>query len=374
MSNKEFFVRNGLIVGNNVLTVNVMTNTVLVNGSNIGSGGGGGGSGTGVDANGNLLVPNTLTANTVLAGNISTTGDMTFVTAEDITVSNIYVTGVTSYLNANSIYVSGNVVCNTYFIGNGSKLTHVSGGADGSSSAKAAASAAALVSNGITTNGVYWIDLPNVGPKQCYCILDPNCAGGGWIMAIKGANTGSTFQFSASDWTANTTVNETDTTIDWTDAKFDAFNQFPATDWLAIFPDTGIAGGDISGGYMSGWTWVQTSIMSSQTLLDFLSTQSNYTIYSNGTGGYTATSPTPDSCAAFGSSVWSAEYGFEWYGVNGTNGDNVIWGFSWNNEGGPGSNDAGGGIGNDGSTCRDWYSCCGSTGLNRGMAFMWFVR
>ena len=80
------------------------------------------------------------------------------------------------------------------------------GGGNGSSAGSAASSAMTLRGLGYTTNGVYWIDVPNVGPKQIYCILDPSYDGGGWMMVMK-ATRGSTFQWSSSYWTSNNTLN-----------------------------------------------------------------------------------------------------------------------------------------------------------------------
>lgn len=51
---------------------------------------------------------------------------------------------------------------------------------DGSSYATAATSAAAIKAlTGTSSNGLYWVNLPTVGPQQVYC--DMNTAGGGWM-------------------------------------------------------------------------------------------------------------------------------------------------------------------------------------------------
>jgi len=52
---------------------------------------------------------------------------------------------------------------------------------DGSTEALAATSAAAIKAlTGTTTDGVYWINIPTVGPIQLYC--DMSTDGGGWMM------------------------------------------------------------------------------------------------------------------------------------------------------------------------------------------------
>ena len=59
-------------------------------------------------------------------------------------------------------------------------------GKDGLSAAKAGESAAQIKQDfPASPDGVYWIDLPTVGPTQTYCIMDSNHQGGGWMMAMK---------------------------------------------------------------------------------------------------------------------------------------------------------------------------------------------
>jgi hypothetical protein len=61
---------------------------------------------------------------------------------------------------------------------------------DGSTSALAASSALQIKNTtGTTTNGLYWINIPTIGPTQIYC--DMNTDGGGWMrFALAGAPVG----------------------------------------------------------------------------------------------------------------------------------------------------------------------------------------
>ncbi|OYV74865.1 MAG: hypothetical protein B7Z66_15015 [Chromatiales bacterium 21-64-14] len=263
---------------------------------------------------------------------------------------------------------------------------------NGSSAATAAPSAKYIMSTfGVTSDGAYWINLPQVGPKLVYCIMNPACDGGGWMLAMKG-DQGSTFGFHSPHWTTATTVNPNDATRNNGDAKFDVFNVFPASDWMAVFPDVQ-SGGDVLGGY-GGWTWVEPNAVGSpMPPTAFFKTNEQITKLSNGVG-YPKTTPTPTSSPKFSSSIWSTQSGFQWYGINydtvqqnvgvsswvGKQWNPVRWGFAWNNEANQGSNDVSGGIGLFGNGGGNWSAgdhvdCCqSSSGVMRPMRFEWYVR
>jgi hypothetical protein len=266
----------------------------------------------------------------------------------------------------------------------------------GFSAGTAVPSAAFLTANGNSTNGVYWINLPTVGPTQIYCILDPTVAGGGWMMAIKGTR-GSTFTFSSTYWTSIGTLNPADTTRNDGDAKFSTWDYYPTNDWLAVFPDVA-SGGDISNG--GGWSWYDQAVSTknglgtNQTPLSFMQSGREVTVYSNGVYGagstassnyqngvsvgssVTATTPTPLTTPKINSSIWSYETGFQWYGYNWqTTNVSHRWGFGWNNESDQTSPDAFGGIGTNFSSCQDnGNGLYGSVGTNRTMRFEWYIR
>jgi len=201
--------------------------------------------------------------------------------------------------------------------------------------------------------------------------MNPGVAGGGWMMAIKGTK-GDTFKYKSSHWTTATTLNPTDTTRNDGDAKFNVFNYYPATDWLAIFPDVP-SGGSISGGY-GGWTWYAANpVKATRSLVDFFASNTQVMI-----------SSTPRSTSYYSSSIWSSQGGFQWFGANyknpsmccGLGTKQLRWGFAFNNEGNESSNDVSGGIGMNTRACSagDYSYFRGNTGDDRCMRFEWYVR
>ena len=130
----------------------------------------------------------------------------------------------------------------------------------GLSSAEAASSAEEIKENyPSAADGVYWIDLPNVGPTVVYCLMDNAYDGGGWMLAMK-ATQGTTFSFNSSYWTSSNTLNESSINRSDGDAKFEVMNQFPATDLMALWPDIsniGSESGSIDG--LPTWSWLKNN-------------------------------------------------------------------------------------------------------------------
>jgi len=262
--------------------------------------------------------------------------------------------------------------------------------ADGSTSALAAESAQAIKYLTKTeTNGVYWINLPTVGPTQLFCIMDSAWSGGGWIMTMK-ATRGTTFNYGASYWTTTNTLNPTANDQLDGDAKFNSFNYFPARDIMARWPDIG-AGGSIAG--VGNWTWLETDF--NQGLRIPLVTHFGNTtspIYNGGQGQFIRDAKTFNGWASgvFSSQVDVRFYGFNYvsnptYNLNAK----VRWGFGWNENGeglypsidvaAKGSNDVSGGIGMDTSfdsfSAGDHINCCqDTTGINRSARVEIYVR
>ena len=262
---------------------------------------------------------------------------------------------------------------------------------DGSSSDRAAPSASYLVSLGITTDGVYWINLPTVGPTQIYCILNPIYDGGGWMMAMK-ATRGTTFSYSANYWTTTNTLNPTQNNRTDGDAKFNSMNYFQSKDMMAIFPDIS-NGGSIPSSTL-GWTWLQNNFNDGTTITPISFFGITYpTINAGGSGKFIRDAKT---FSGWASGVFSSQpdirfYGFNYinnptYGVNAK----CRWGFGWNENGEglypgadvgavKGSNDVSGGIGMDSGfgsySAGDIIGCCAdTTGINRSARVEVYIR
>jgi hypothetical protein len=233
------------------------------------------------------------------------------------------------------------------------------------------------------TDGVYWINLPIVGPTQIYCLLNSAVNGGGWMMMMK-ATRGTTFSFSSSYWTTINTLNPTANNRNDGDAKFNSMNYFYANDMMALWPDIGwnanssTTGGSVNtNGSYNVWCWLQNNFNNGirTTPINFFSSASKLFFgdaktYSGWNGG-----------------VFSAQSSVRFYGFNYTNASNahVRWGFAFNENaplalypnGDEGSNDVSGGIGmNYGSySAGDYIGCCqDNTGINRTARVEIYIR
>lgn len=285
------------------------------------------------------------------------------------------------------------------FLSNNNRTT-ILGGNDGLTSSTAANSALEIKNAYPNSqDGIYWINLPTVGPTQIYCIMDSAYNGGGWMMAMK-ATTGTTFNYSANYWTSTNTLNPTDNTRNNADAKFDSMNYFAAKDMMAVWPDianSGTESGSIDN--LTNWTWLENNFNNGtrQTLVSFFNSPSNrtYTSPTNGGSGYfIKDAKTFDGWAT---GKFSSQTDIRFYGFNYANYSNpsyptsarVRWGFGWNENGeglfpssftSPiGSNDVSGGIGMDSGfgnySAGDAINCCqDTTGINRSARVEIYVR
>ena len=299
---------------------------------------------------------------------------------------------------------------------------------DGSTREKAARSAMEIKRITCTNNnGVYWILPKNetsiAKAKQIYCIMDDLVFGGGWMMAIKGDKTKNTFHFFSEHWTNNTTLNEEDGNFEnFTDAKYDIYNNYKTYDCLAIFDPK-----DTNGEYTFinkpeyGWIWYQPNFFNGQqiSLLDFYKSKPGYPwgnhsyIYTslNDNLGYVGQRMRDVEWYYGGGQVYVQPKYFDQYYINVTctarvplnpkifsrqdafkaYGFNVVplgwahsvrWGGSFNEnlshrDGVPDSNDVSCGIGLQAHnrSAGDAIGCCqSSTGTNAPMGFKWFIR
>ena len=242
------------------------------------------------------------------------------------------------------------------------------------------------------TDGVYYINCNGVSTPT-YCLMNSKYDGGGWMMLMK-ATRGTTFNYSASYWTAANTLNADQINRTDGDAKYDVFNYVPVKDVMAIWPDidpkayTNVNGNNGGSFYVDdGWVWKQNNWNGSTrttALAGFQSSRDALPWYPSGFAGYS-------------SSIWAYQgtflvSGYQRYIFNGqgqayggaANSAMVRWGFHMNNESNNTSCDCIGGIGlyfsGTGGTSSysagDYQTAYGSPtgGLNRSMRFELFGR
>ena len=251
-------------------------------------------------------------------------------------------------------------------------------GYDGLTQAKAGISAAQIKSDYPNSqDGVYWINLPNVGLTQIYCIMNSAYDGGGWMLAMK-ASAGTTFNYDSNYWTTNNTLNPSDNTRNDGDAKYETMNDFEAKDMMAIWPD--IASSSFESGSidsLQNWTWLQNNFHNGAYIIpiNFFNTVSNVFI---------SDADTFDGKGA----MFSGQSDVRFYGFNysGNSYSRSRWGFGWNENGGglfpngdQGSNDVSGGIGMDSNygnySAGDRINCCeNSGGINRQARVELYIR
>lgn len=237
------------------------------------------------------------------------------------------------------------------------------------------------------TDGVYWINLPLVGPTQLYCLLNAKIDGGGWMMMMK-ATRGTTFSYSSNYWTSVNTLNPTYYNRNDADAKFDAMNYFYAKDIMALFPDipwnynSSTTGGSVNtSGVYDNWCWLQNNFNSGVRITPINFFNSSTKLYLGNANNFAGRG------TAFSSQTDVLFYGFNY--TNSSSTASVRWGFGWNENGGgiyPGgnetSNDVSGGIGMSGVfstainySAGDQITCCQTvTGINRSARVEIYVR
>lgn len=246
----------------------------------------------------------------------------------------------------------------------------------GTNSAYAAQSARIIKSlTSTNVNAAYYIML-NGTSTLTYCLMDSVWNGGGWMMVLK-ASRGTTFPFSSTYWTDNSTLlNTSDATRNDGNSKFQAYNFAMVKDVMALWPDVGYTGGSIA--QSDSWCWLVNNFYNSgarATMITGLAAANSRD---------SPTNPDPSTFAGFSTSIWSSQtpskrhvFGGGGHIAGGVN-LNVRWGFLWNENalGDFTSCDASGGIGMSAGSYSggDLYSCCGSIGLNRTMRYELYAR
>lgn len=315
----------------------------------------------------------TITANQAADANYistSVTATLTVSSVEVMTISGKSSKTKTNYINSNG-KIGGNKAVNKF------GAIKIVKSRDGLSAASSGISALQIKTDfPSSSDGVYWIDVPGVGPKQTYCLMDNKYDGGGWMLALKSTR-GTTFNYSSTYWTTNNTLNQTDLTRNDGDAKYDVMNGFLAKDIMALWPDIpniSTESGSIDN--LNNWSWLHNNFHDSglRTTLISKFNDGQVTYYTGTTGGMTF--------SGYNTQVFSKQEGYSFYGINylGNANAKVRWGFAWNNENDQTSNDDSGGIGMSPSfgnySAGDFYWNGGASiqGINRSARVELYVR
>lgn len=201
---------------------------------------------------------------------------------------------------------------------------------------------------GTTTNGSYWINV-NGTARETFLILNSGYPdSGAWFLGMKGTRTGTSFTYSSTQWTdQTTTLNTTSLTDDVaTEAKFHAFNHLPVTRLVAVFKDRASqpfntnGSGDLGTNSFGGHTWSES--VTSTTMYSRFST--NLNLFNDSTSGLRHTI-IRETNSSTGKLVFPYQTGWGRYGFNNTDAYTYRWGITFNNESSYGSNDSGSGIG-----------------------------
>ena len=249
-------------------------------------------------------------------------------------------------------------------------------------------------------NGEYWIKNPSTGDvNKVYCIMDKDCHGGGWMLAMKATNKSTLFGYYSEYWTTDKTINKELSFDTYIDAKYDIFNYFKVSECLAIFDSIDTGGIVNKPGY--GWTWYEPRFYNRNISLKdfFANSKTQFIYYSSGDFDIAAhfssdrayiTKYDQNSFNAYiinekyNNRIWSRQEHFQAFGFNIRpfgHEHKVRWGGTFNENvgGAPYSNDVSGGIGlsaYSGWSAGNLPTCCEShPGVPvKTMGFKWFIR
>lgn len=278
------------------------------------------------------------------------------------------------------------------------------GGCPVGTAARCAAGSALEIKRATGTNmdGQYWIMIDG-NPTLVFCIMNSTQGGGGWMLAMRGKNASSTFQYNSSYWTNSTLLNESypqrfssSDAVDTyrnTDAKYAPFASLPGNQVMVLYPEvTDKAGGAFgtngsanASGVNSvkyGFAWHETfttgtawtsynsttkwggnswniaqtggptatpACVTTAKTLNNLFNEANRCAFRRVSSNYVSTE---SPYSAVGDNVFFSQTNVRFFGINYGNGSTTYIskariGFGWN-ENGPGeetSNDGNGGIG-----------------------------
>ena len=163
----------------------------------------------------------------------------------------------------------------TSFVGNDPSVLAADGGCSIGMAARCAAGSALEIKQATGTNvdGQYWINIGGT-PTLVYCIMNSSQGGGGWMLAMRGKNSTSTFKYTSSLWVNNTLTGTTSYPERWSstdtyrnsDAKYAPYTSLNNNQLMALFPaQTTYAGGRYSATNSSpltstayGFSWAET--------------------------------------------------------------------------------------------------------------------
>lgn len=222
---------------------------------------------------------------------------------------------------------------------------------------------------GTTTNGTYWLNV-NGTATQTYLVLDTAYPDGGmWFLGMKGTRAGTSFTYSSTHWTDQTsTLTPTSLSDDVsTEAKFNAYNYLPVTKVLGVFKDrasynfSSSGTGSYNPNSFGGHVWKED--ISSQTMYSRFNSN---TILYNATGTMTRYELYRESNSSSANLVFAYQNGYAKYGFAYNNGSATYrWGIAFNNENDDArinSSDAQAGIGLSGNSAASVFSYTDGSG------------
>lgn len=263
---------------------------------------------------------------------------------------------------------------------------------------------------GSQSNGTFWLSVNGVA-SQVYIMMESGFDGGGYVLAMKGANTGATFNYDASYWTKPNVLNSTGDTYlsrnvtNNTDAKFNAFNYLPPRSIAAVFPEqtsTSYTAGGLGSNDVYGFSWLENMPRNASSYLGiFTDTTSHYEILNGSMFSKSvtrqllreATDKDIGKNPSNNTSIFTRQTNVKFFGFNyrqqewtTPNTNKARWGFG-NNENGVNTdteiertNDAIGGIGVSGDvsySAGDFYNNAVNvtqTGINKATKFEMYLK